>query len=298
MDRLATMATFVRVVRNGSFAGAGGETGISRALVSRHISDLEAHLGVRLLNRTTRSVTLTEAGKHYYESCLRVLDEVRVGEEAVQTMQSAVEGNISIIAPKWVGYLEVSAALAQFCNRFPKVNVHLTLGGLSTKMHDFLDRGFDVAFQTKKLPDSGIRVKKIADISYATYASPGYLEKNGVPSRPQDLEHHACLMQAMDAIWRFTRDSEVFTVRTPPRFSSNSYAVLCMTALNDLGVTVVPQRVADSFSGGGGLVRIMQDYELEDRPLYAAYAPGGTPPRKVRELLGFLGEWFREHPLK
>ncbi|MDE1146450.1 MAG: LysR family transcriptional regulator [Azospirillaceae bacterium] len=297
MDRLLTMASFVKVVQYGSFTAASSDIGISRALVSRHIADLEGRLGVRLLNRTTRAVTTTEAGQQYYETCQRVLHEVRSGEEGVKNLNVDVQGNIAIIAPKWVGYLEVSTALLHFAKRYPKVNVQLTLGGVSTKTHDFLERGFDIAFQTKTIRDSIVKVKKIADISYVTVASPAYLKGAGIPRHPRDLKDHQCLMQTSEPIWRFMADNELVPVKVSPRFSSNSYAVLCVGAVNDLGVAIVPRRVAAQFLEEGQIQEVMTDFRLEDRPLFAAYAPGSNLPRKVRALLTFLGEWFRKHPL-
>ena len=150
MDRLLAMTTFTKVVQHSSFTIAGTELGISRSLVSRHISELEASLGVSLLTRTPRSVMLTEAGQHYYEFCSRVISEIRTEEEAIKSIKGDVEGKVSIIAPRWIGNLDIAEALAEFAKQNPKVTIQLAIGGVTTKTYDFLERRFDVAFFTKE----------------------------------------------------------------------------------------------------------------------------------------------------
>ena len=152
MDRFTTMNTFSQVVKQKSFTTAARSLGISRALVSRHITDLEAHLGVRLLNRTTRSINLTEAGASYYEFCNRVIGEIIQAEGAILGRAKEAEGPLSVIAPKWIGSLEVADAVLAFAKRYPKITVDLELGGMSQRTYDFIERGFDVALQTEEHP--------------------------------------------------------------------------------------------------------------------------------------------------
>ena len=154
MDRLGTMVTFSKVVKLASFTAAGEELGISRAMVSRHIGDLEAYFGVRLLNRTTRSVTPTEAGEQYYAFCSRVLADIRAGEEAITSLKRGIEGRIAILAPKWLGNFDISQALTDFCKQNPMISIQLTVGGISEKPHDFLERGFDLCIQGKTMRNS------------------------------------------------------------------------------------------------------------------------------------------------
>src|SRR5262245_18781705 len=150
------MATFVEVVKSASFTTAARSRGISRALVSRQIADLEKHLGVNLLTRTTRSLKLTEAGREYYEFCNRILSEIGSAEESIAGRTKAVEGTLSIIAPKWVGTLDLPDAIVDFCKAHPHIVPDLTLGGMNPKTYDFIDQGFDVAIHTRPIRNSRI----------------------------------------------------------------------------------------------------------------------------------------------
>jgi DNA-binding transcriptional LysR family regulator len=151
MDRLSTMATFLKVVKHANFTAAAEELAISRTLVSRHVADLEAHLGIKLLNRTTRSVTLTEAGLSYSRLCQRVLGEITQGEEEISTIKNAIEGDISILCPIWIGSFGVSAATAEFCRLNPKISIRLYFAEPSTNPNEFLTLGYDVCVQPIEL---------------------------------------------------------------------------------------------------------------------------------------------------
>lgn len=292
MDRLATMATFAKVAKYSSFTAAAEELGISRALVSRHVTDLEAHFGVRLLNRTTRSVTPTEAGQRYYEMCLRVLSELRSGEDAISTIKSDVAGNIAVLCPKLIGNFDISEALTEFSVLNPKIRIQLHIGEISANPYDFLDKGYDICIQPNNIRDSDIMVKKIGEIGYALVAAPSYLAARGEPQTYKDLLDHDCLTQPGEPIWHVL-DGEKVSLRVQSRFSSNSFLSLCTAAVGGLGIVMLPRRVAASDIERGALRQILPDVQLESRPLYAAYAPGGDVPKKVRVLITYLAEWCR-----
>ncbi len=292
MDRLATMATFAKVAKYSSFTAAADELGISRALVSRHVTDLEAHFGVRLLNRTTRSVTPTEAGQRYYELCTRVLAEIRAGEETITTIKSELEGNISVLCPKLIGNFDISEALTDFCVANPKIKIQLDIGEISANPYDFLEKGYDICIQPNKIRDSEIVVKKIGEIHYALVASPSYLAERGEPQTYKELLDHDCLTQPGEPLWHVI-DGEKVSLRVQARFTSNSFLSLCTAAVGGLGIVLLPYRVAAADMERGALKQILPDVQLESRPLYAAYAPGGDIPRKVRVLINFLSDWCR-----
>lgn len=292
MDRLVTMTTFTKVVDYASFTAAAEELGISRALVSRHISDLEAHFGVRLLNRTTRSVSPSEAGLRYYEVCKRVLSELRSGEDEITAMKDNIEGNISIVCPKWVGNFDMSDAAVDFCRAHPDIQIQLHIGEISLNPHEFLARGFDVCIQPRRVRDSDIMVKKIGGIAYVLVASPDYLAVHGAPATLADLTRHECLTKIAETHWVFA-DGTRAPLRQPARFASNSFFSLCTAAVRGLGIAMLPVRVASLDLAKGNLRQILPDIPLEEAPLYAAYAPGGNVPRKVRALIDFLAIWFR-----
>jgi DNA-binding transcriptional LysR family regulator len=295
MDRFTTMATFVEVVKKASFTTAARSRGISRALVSRHIADLEAHLGVSLLTRTTRSLNLTEAGREYYQLCSRILSEIGTQEQLISGRNREVEGPLAIIAPKWIGDLDLADAVTDFCKAHPRVTAELTLGGMNPKSYDFIDQGFDVAIHTRSIPNSRVKAKRIASIRFVVCAAPSYLERHRQPSSPKALAEHSCLVQPNDPIWTFGKAAG--KIKVPKSFSSNSYLVLRAAALKGLGIALLPYRMVSDDLKQGAMVELLKGHAVAERPLYAAFAPGGPPPEKVHSLVTYLGDWFRKHPL-
>ena len=296
MDKFTTMKTFAKVLNYASFTAAASDLGISRALVSRHIIELELHFGVRLLNRTTRSVTPTEAGLRLYDLCNRVLGELRTGEESITALKESIEGDISVLAPTWVGNFDLSQAMVDFALENPHINVQLNIGEVSGNPHEFLNRGFDVCIQPDEIRDSDIMVKKVGEIEYLLTASPGYLSTHGEPLTLADLGDHACLAKLGENIWHF-KNNQDFTVKTPPRFSSTSFLSLCTAAVGGLGIALLPRRVAAMDLQDGKLQHVLANMPVEGRPLYVAFTPGGGVPRKIRVLIDFLSDWFKTRAL-
>lgn len=293
MDRLMTMTTFVRVVKYASFTAAAEDLGISRTLVSRHIADLEAHLGVRLLHRTTRTVTPTRAGQEYHALCMRVLTDIEVGEEGISTGRDQIKGDIDVLCPIWIGSFGVSGATAQFCAENPGVRIRLQFAEPSNNPHDFLDRGFDICIQPSFLRDSSIMVKKIGEIDFVLVASPSYLAIRGEPENVQDLAKHDCLPKLADGDWVFL-DGERASLRGGARFSTNSVFSLCTAAVAGLGIAMLPDKIAERDLNLGALRTVLPQRPLGSRPLYVAYAPGGDVPQRVSALIAYLADWFRD----
>jgi DNA-binding transcriptional LysR family regulator len=202
MDHFLTMRSFVEVVKRGSYTEAARTLGTSRALVSRHILDLEHRLKIRLLNRTTRSITLTEGGQQYFDFCDRILQEIKENEEQISGKNRAPEGTLAVIAPKWLANYEVADAATSFSIEYPDITLKLSLGGMAPNAYDFVDRGYDVALHTRPIPDSLIRVKKITDIEFALCASRDYIATHDPINTPDDLTSHKGLVQVNDAVWR------------------------------------------------------------------------------------------------
>jgi len=296
MDRFSTMATFVEVVKSASFSTAAHSRGISRALVSRHIADLEKHLAVRLLTRTTRSLKLTEAGRDYFEFCNRVLTEIGDEEQLISKRNKQVEGPLAIIAPKWIGNLDIAEAVVDFCSSHPSVSPELIVGGMNPKTYDFIEQGFDVAIHTRNIRNSRVKVKRIAAIRFVLCASPSYLERRQQPTQPKELAEHSCLIQSTDPTWHFGRRKLGATVKVPRSFASNSYMVLRTAALKGLGIGLLPERLVREDIDKGTLVELLKAHPIPDRPLYAAFAPGGAP-EKVHAFVSHLSDWFRKHPI-
>lgn len=291
MDRLATMTTFAKVVKYSSFSAAADDLAISKALVSRHISDLESRFGVRLLNRTTRSVVPTEAGLCLFELCERMLSDIDAGEEKIAQIKNEVVGDVSILCPIWVGTIDIAEASIEFCKLYPNINLKLKFDDVSSNPHEFLSLGYDVCIVPSKIRNSAIMAKKIGELPFVLVASPEYLDARGEPTTIKDLLQHDCLTRISEPPWSF-KGAAPFSPRNKSRFSSNSFFSLCAAAKTGFGVAMVPLRVAAADLESGHLRRVLPTIAVEARPLYAAFAPGRALPRKVRLLVTFFSEWF------
>lgn len=298
MDRFTVMKSFVSVVRHESFAGAARALGISRALVSRHIADLEHQIGIRLVNRTTRSVSATEAGKKYLQFAQRILTEIAEEDASMVAMRENAEGELSVVSPKWIGSLDLGDAVAAFASEHPKIHVRLELGGLSERTYDFIEEGYDIAFHTKNLRDSSVMVKKIAPLQFVLCAAPSYLRDREAPVTPLDLAHHDSLIHVNDPVWHFSKGGKKFHHKPQHVvFSSNTYLVLQKTAISGMGLVLLPTRSVYQDIHAGRLQVVLPDYSIPERPLYAAYAPSRQLVRKVRVFVDFIAEWFKQHPM-
>jgi len=298
MDRFTTMTTFVQVVRSGSLTHAAQSLGISRPLVSRHLAVIEAGLGVRLVERTTRRIELTPAGRRHFRFCERILDDLKSEEGSILTLNQVAEGSLRVISPKWIGSLEIADVMTKFAEACPKIRLELHLGGLSVRTYDFLANGFDVALQTKQIPDSSVMVKKVASLKFAVCVSPAYLAARGEPTTLADLKLHNCLIQTNEPIWHFGTGNRGKAVKVATNFAANSFQVLHRSALNGLGIALLPRRIVGAELKSGELVEVLQDYPIPERPLFAVFAPGERTPRKIREFVDFLASWFIEHPMR
>ncbi|WP_068085422.1 LysR family transcriptional regulator [Novosphingobium rosa] len=294
MDRLTTMATFLKVVKSGNFTAAAEELSISRTLVSRHVADLEAHLGIKLLNRTTRLVSPTDAGLRYSELCQRVLGDIRSGEEQISAIKNELEGDIAVLCPIWIGSFGVSLAIGEFLSRHPGVNVKLHFEEPSANPHEFLTMGYDVCIQPNVMRDSSIMAKKIGKINHLLVASPAYIAAQGMPETVADLAHHSCLAKTTDNQWVFENGERV-QLRLPAKFSSNSVFALRETCVAGLGIALLPKGIMQDTLAKGDLVQVLPDFPIAARPLYIAFPPGGDVPRRIRSFISFLGDWFKLH---
>jgi DNA-binding transcriptional LysR family regulator len=298
MDRLLVMKSFVTVARTGSFSGAAKELGTSGSLISRHVADLEKQIGVRLVNRTARSVSLTEPGRRYSEFATRILEEIDQEDESIGHLRDRPEGLLSIICPKWIGSLDLGDAVGAFAVTHPKINIRFELGGMSDRTYDFLDSGFDVAFHTRDLRDSRVRLKKVTALPFVLCASPTYVKKWGALGHPNDVADRDCLVHHNDPVWRLGhgKDSTLHKIRKVA-FISNSYAALTLAAVHGRGVALLPQRSVYDHLRDGTLVTLLPEVAVPDRSLYAIYGPDQQTPQKVKVFLDFLSQWFEKNPM-
>ncbi len=295
MDRLTVMRSFVSVTKSRNFSQAARALGISGSLVSRHVAELERDLGIRLVNRTARTVSLTEAGTRYAEFAARIVDEIDREEAALRGMRDKAEGPLAIISPKWIGSNDVGDAIVAFSTRHPKIHIRFEVGGMSERAYDFLDQGFDVAFHTRHVRDSSLMLRKIADLKFALCAAPGYLRRAGEPAQLSELSEHDCLLNTNDPIWHLKQAGhDVHLKIASPVYSSNSYVTLRKAALAGRGVALLPVRLVAGDFAEGALVDVVPGCSAPDRPLYALHSPGGQTLARVRLFLDFVTDWFRK----
>lgn len=296
MDRLVVMRTFVTVAKSSSFSGAARELGISGSLVSRHVADLEKQIGVRLVNRTARSVSLTEAGHRYSEFVDRILGEIDREDVELARGRDTAEGTLSIVCPRWIGTLELGDAIAAFSVKHPRIRLKFDLGGMSDRTYDFLDKGYDVAFHTRDLRDSNVLLRKITDLPFTLVASPDYVAKHGAPTDFADLVTRESLVHINDPVWRLGHGSDAVHHKVHNiAMLSNSYLVIQKLAVSGRGIALLPRRSVLRELESGQLVELLPALPPPDRALYAVHAPGGGTPERVKVFLQFMSEWFREH---
>jgi DNA-binding transcriptional LysR family regulator len=294
MDRLTIMRSFVGVTKARSFGQAARSLGISGSLVSRHVAELERSLGVRLVNRTARTISLTDAGTRYAEFAARIIDEIDREETSLRGMRDKAEGPLAVISPKWIGSNDVGDAIVAFSTRYPRIHIRFEVGGMSDRSYEFLDQGFDVAFHTRHVRDCGLMLRKIADLEFTLCAAPVYMHRAGAPAQVSELSEHDCLMNTNDPIWHVRPGGhDVHLKINEPVYSSNSYLTLRKAALGGRGIGLLPIRLVRDELADGSLVQVLPDCDVPDRPLYALHSPGGQTPARVRLFLDFVADWFR-----
>jgi len=297
MERLDAMAVFARVIEAESFSGAARALGLSKSAVSKQVSRLEDRLGLRLLNRTTRRLSLTEAGAAFYQGCQRVVAEAEAAEQAVTHLASAPRGRLRVSAPMSFGVSHVSPALPEFLGRYPELAVDLTL---NDRIVDLVEEGFDVGIRIGGLTDSSLVARRLAPNRTVLSAAPAYLQVRGTPRDVGELEDHACLIysyQATGAAWRLTgpKGDRRFKVSGPLRVN-NGDAILA-AALGGLGVALLPCFICGEDLRAGRLVRVLPDWEAPpDSAVSAVFPAARHLSPKVRAFIDFLAERFAGTP--
>lgn len=302
MDRFRTMESFVRVVRAGSFTIGASQLGLSRALVSRHISELEARLGVRLLNRSTRSLALTEEGAAYLEFCEKVFRDIESNERAILQTRLEPVGTLKLLAPKSFGALHLSDAVIAFAVVQPRLRVSLMLENTPYRgSYDFAERDLDMVLCFSAVRGSAVVEQEIATLDWVLCASPDYLARAGKPSAPAELSDHACLVHVdvapNDSVWRFEGPKGPVSVKVRGAFFSNSALTLRKAAAAGLGVTLVPRYAVTDELAAGTLVNVLSRYRVAPRTLLAVYPQAPVIPRKVQAFADFLKVWMTERQI-
>jgi DNA-binding transcriptional LysR family regulator len=295
MDRLTEMEAFATVVDQGGFTDAAKKMGISKSAVSKHVSSLEARLGARLLNRTTRRVSPTEIGLAYYDRARRVLNDAGEADALVSSMQSAPSGLLRISVATDFGVNHLSPVLSGFLKEYPEITVNMVL---NNRYVELISEGFDMAVRIGELEDSTLRARKLTDTTKRMIASPGYLEQYGRPEKIDDLNEHKLLHysnQAAANVWKITAPSgEKRQVRTSGWLTVNDGQSLLNAAISGLGIAYLPSFLYADALKAGQVVEAMPDLPVEQLGIYAVYPPGRFTQPKVRAFIDFLVREFAD----
>ncbi|AIA71190.1 LysR family transcriptional regulator [Pectobacterium atrosepticum] len=297
MDKLQAMTTFVAVVKAGSFVKAMESTGFSKPAVSRQVIELEKFLGVRLLHRTTRRISLTSEGETYYQRCKEVLSVIEEAENQVCARANQAHGRLRIGVPQDFGVLQLTPLWAQFMDRNPKVEFDIVL---SDRNVDPVEEGYDLVVRIGNLPDSTLVSSLLATTRLILCASPEYLRLRGTPTHPTDLDKHVVIAYSYNASgneWLFCKEKrEQVKVSTHPRLNVNSGATCRLLAIESQGIILQPDFLVHSDIIKGKLVEIIPEWQAQTLEIHALYPTRILLPLKVQLLRDFLSDSLRPKP--
>lgn len=290
MDRLDAMHLFLRVAELGSFSAVAQQLGLARSVVTRQITALESHLGVKLMVRSTRRLALTSAGTAYLEKCRVILNLVEAAETDVAEERLIPRGNIRISLPLSFGIKRLAPLLLDFSQRYPEVSLDMDYTDRRVKL---IEEGIDLSIRITRRMDPGDVVRKIGTSTMRVIASPEYLARHGRPQNPAELAHHECLgYTASEAIsqWQFMVNGQLETFQLRSRINANNGEVLAEAAAQGLGITVQPDFIADSVIASGRVEQILLDFPQPELGIYAMLPSNRHVPHRVRMLMDFLAE--------
>ena len=297
MESLSDIAVFVRVVDSGSFTAAAGRLDISKSVVSKYVTRLEDQLGARLLNRTTRRLSLTEVGRVFYERSRRGLEDIEDAKQAVSLLQGKPRGTLRVNVPMSFGILHVAPALPEFQRLYPELNVDMNL---DDRKVDVIEEGFDVSVRISNLPDSSLIAKRIAPCKHAIVATPTYLAKHGTPHLPDDLRDHKIISyryQESALEWHFkTPDQKPLSVTVSGSMTMNNSLAIREAVLENVGITRTPTFVVGKDIHEGRLVPLLTKYECFQVQIYVVYPQRKHLSPKVRAFVDFLADRITESP--
>ncbi|CAP42207.1 LysR family transcriptional regulator [Bordetella petrii] len=296
MDRFEEMRVFTAVVEAGSFVKAAESLRMSKAGVSRHVTELETRLGVRLMQRTTRRQSLTEEGQLFYERCKMLLAEVEDAETEVNSRSGEVGGLLRVNAPLTFGVRHLAPLWAVFKAQHPRLTLDITL---ADRVVDLVDEGYDVAVRITQLADSTLISRHLASTRMVLCASPAYIQAHGRPEHPKELAMHAAIAYSYWAgrdEWRFHGSEGEVSVRIQPVMRANNGDTCVQAALAHLGVILQPTFLVGDALRAGSLVELMPQYRCAELGIYAMYPTRRHVPPRVRALVDFLAGHFAHAP--
>lgn len=286
------MRSFCRVAETGSFSAAARLLGISAPLVSRHVGALETHLGLRLFNRSTRRVELSEAGEQYYPRCLALLEELDNMEAQISGLGERPAGLLRVSMPMDFGRLFMGQALREFLSRAPEVRLEVVYEDREARL---VQEQVDVAVRIGRLADSSLVAQLLGEACLACYASPDYLASQGEPARLEDLEEHQLLDYTLSRTpgrWLFRPFNTEVRLAGRTRLACNNGRALAEAACRGLGITRLPEFLVQDHVQRGDLVEVLESFRSEPLPIHAVHLERRYKPAKLSAFLEFLAEYF------
>ncbi|MEQ1484697.1 LysR family transcriptional regulator [Methyloglobulus sp.] len=294
MDKLNNMQVFCRIAEVGTFAAVAREMDLSAMMISKYIAQLEESLGVTLLNRTTRKLSLTEAGEIYYHRSKQLLDDFSELDESTSQLGRNVRGTLRISASIDFGGLYMVSAIDAYQELYPEVKVMMTLHNSQVNLSE---GSIDLSILVTDSLDLGVVARKIAETRLCTYASPAYIERYGNPKTVEELKFHHCLYNTDTPhkdYWIFRVGKEEVKVKTTWRFASNNGRALCQAAALGMGITQAPELSVATYLAKGELVEILREYRIPSLAIYATYLQRRFMPAKLTTFVDFLIRYFAE----
>ncbi len=288
MDLFSSMRMYVTVVDGGSFAAAADKLEVSRATVSKQIQKLEEHLGTRLLNRTTRRLSLTGTGREFYERSMQIMNDVAEAEQVAAQMTRTPQGVLRVTIPLSYGQHRLATIIGDYAQAYPKVQLDISL---SDRKVDLIEDGFDLAVRIGALPQSDLIARKIGGVRSIVCASPAYVARHGAPQTPAELNRHACLgytLTGSGADWRFdTPDGPLIVPISGPIRADNG-DIIRLAALSGAGILFQPHFIVGDDLKAGRLVRILPGWQSAELGVHAVYPSRKHLSAKVRTFVDFL----------
>jgi DNA-binding transcriptional LysR family regulator len=296
MDKVMSMRVFTAIAKSGSFSEAAKKLSISKAMASKHVKNLENSLGVRLFNRTTRKLNLTEVGNAYYEKVDVILSDIDETELSISQLNSEPKGKLKIMAQPSFGAFHLSRALAVYLKKYPEVTTEIEL---SNRIPDLVEDGIDLAFHVGELDDSMFVARKIASARRVVCASPYYLKQNGVPMTPSELKGHNCLIYSPRTAvqeWEFIDNNEQIKIKIDGDIQCNDGDALRVSAIQGCGIVQLPTYMVGLDIQSGRLNALLESYEPEKLPVYAMYHHRKYLSAKIQSFIDFMYELYLPEP--
>lgn len=297
LDSLHDMALFARVVAAGSFSAAARGLGLTPSAVSRQIARLEARLGVRLLERTTRHVRVTEAGQRYLDDARRIIAEIDEADEAAAGSNAAPRGHLSVTAPVLFGRQYVTPGIVDYLRRYPGMEVNAMFVDRVTNM---MEEGIDVAVRIGELPDSSLRAVAVGQVRRVICASPAYLAEYGTPSTPEQLAHHTIVTSYASSTppdWRFASAGRSLSLRFKPRLVVNSNDAAIEAVRRGFGITRLLSYQAAALLASGELCLILDDYATPGVPVNIVHRDSRQGSARIRSFVDLMAQRLRAEPI-